>query len=90
MEQALLKVEHVHKYYGKLHAINDVSLEVRPGEIVGLLGHNGAGKSTLIKCLMGVIQSYTGKICIAGKNIRNNHEAIRENAGFLLEPAFCD
>lgn len=90
MSEPILKVDNLSKRYGDLQALSGVSFEVRPGEIVGLLGHNGAGKSTLIKCLMGSIQSYTGTITLGGSNIRRRHRAIRENAGFLLEPSFCD
>lgn len=90
MTDPILKVENLSKRYGSLRALGGVSFEVRPGEIIGLLGHNGAGKSTLIKCLMGAIQSYSGNILVGGRNIRSRHRAIRENVGFLLEPSFCD
>ena len=90
MNEPILNVEALDKRYGKLHAVNNVSFDIHPGEIVGLLGHNGAGKSTLIKCLMGVIHSYSGTIAVVGKDIRQKHWAIRKNVGFLLEPAFCD
>lgn len=90
MTAPILKVDQLNKHYGQLHAVNGVSFEVRPGEIIGLLGHNGAGKSTLIKCLMGSIRSYTGTITVNGCDIRKEHQAIREHMGFLLEPSFCD
>ena len=90
MKEPILRVESLNKHYGKLHAINGVSFDIRPGEIVGLLGHNGAGKSTLIKCLMDVVRSYSGTITVAGKDIRQKHWTVRKNVGFLLEPAFCD
>lgn len=86
----ILRVEQLNKRFGSLSAVKEVSFEVYPGEIVGLLGHNGAGKSTLIRCLMGVIRSYKGRVYIDGKNIRRFHYAVRDNAGFLLEPSFCD
>lgn len=90
MSDPILKVDNLSKRYGDLQALSGVSFEVLPGQIVGLLGHNGAGKSTLIKCLMGSIRSYTGTITLDGRNIRKRHRAIRDNAGFLLEPAFSD
>lgn len=90
METPILQVNSLNKHYGKLHALKDVSFQVYPGQIIGLLGHNGAGKSTLIKCLMGALKSYSGDILMAGQNIRGSHHVIREQAGFLLEPAFCD
>ena len=53
-----------------MHALKDVSIEVRRGEIVGLIGENGAGKSTLMKILCGVYQPDSGRILIAGKPTR--------------------
>lgn len=90
MTNELLTVEGLNKSYGKHKALKNVSFSVRSGEIIGLLGHNGAGKSTLIKCLMGSVQSYSGKIRVYGVNIRSDHHVIRDHVGFLLEPAFCD
>ena len=90
MTAPILHIYNLSKHYGKLRALNGVSFEVHPGEIVGLLGHNGAGKSTLIKCLMGSIQSYTGGIFINGSDILREHRSIRDHTGFLLEPSFCD
>ncbi len=90
MTNQILTVEGLSKSYGKHKALKDVSFVVRPGEIIGLLGHNGAGKSTLIKCLMGSIQSYTGNVRVFGINIRSDHHVIRDHMGFLLEPSFCD
>ena len=53
-----IKVENIEKFYGKNHALHNISFSLKSGEIVGLLGHNGAGKSTLIKCIMNVIKRY--------------------------------
>ena len=90
MGSEILQVEKLDKYYGDLRALNSISFQIHPGEIIGLLGHNGAGKSTLIKCLMGAVKSYTGDILISGRNIKHDHSAIVDNVGFLLEPSFCD
>ena len=48
-----IRVENVSKSFGVVRALEDVSLHVRPGEVVGLIGDNGAGKSTLVNCIMG-------------------------------------
>ena len=82
-----IKVENIEKFYGKNHALHNISFSLKSGEIVGLLGHNGAGKSTLIKCIMNVIKSYKGKILIDGKDIKKHQEIIAEECGFLLEPS---
>jgi ABC-type sugar transport system ATPase subunit len=66
----LLSVRHLTKRFGGLIAVNDVSLDVTPGEVVGLVGDNGAGKSTLIKCVSGVHQPDAGEIWFAGHPAR--------------------
>ena len=68
--EAMLSVRHLVKRFGGLTAVDDVSLEVMPGEVVGLVGDNGAGKSTLIKCVAGVYQGDAGEIFLEGKPVR--------------------
>jgi simple sugar transport system ATP-binding protein len=65
----LVKMENIDKYYGKVHALKGVNLEVFPGEVVGLIGDNGAGKSTLIKILSGVFPKNAGKIYWKGEEV---------------------
>ena len=65
-----LALEGINKSFPGVHALKDVSIEVRRGEIVGLIGENGAGKSTLMKILSGVYQPDTGRILIAGQPAR--------------------
>ncbi|MGP0088828.1 MAG: ATP-binding cassette domain-containing protein [Xanthobacteraceae bacterium] len=65
----LLRVERVNTFYDKSHILNDVSLDVREGEIVGLLGRNGAGKSTFLKTLAGLVPPASGTIEFEGRNI---------------------
>jgi ABC-type sugar transport system ATPase subunit len=55
--------------FGGIHAVDDVTVDLYPGEVVGLLGHNGAGKSTLIKMLSGAYQRDAGQILINGKKV---------------------
>ena len=62
MQDPILKIEHVSKFYPGVAALNDVSMEIRPGEVRALVGENGAGKSTLIKCIMGVEKPDIGTI----------------------------
>lgn len=63
----LVEMRNIHKRFGGVHAVNDVSLDVKPGEVVGVLGHNGAGKSVLMKTLSGAIQRDAGDILINGE-----------------------
>lgn len=62
-------VDHLTKSYGRFTALSDVSLSVRPGEVLGLIGPNGAGKTTLFECVAGVLPSETGSIGIDGRRI---------------------
>jgi simple sugar transport system ATP-binding protein len=74
----LVRMEHINKSFGKVQALDDVSLTVGRQEIVGLLGDNGAGKSTLIKILSGALTADGGEIYLHGKKvrIRNTSDAI--------------
>ncbi|SFI14189.1 branched-chain amino acid ABC transporter ATP-binding protein/permease [Albimonas pacifica] len=67
--EPLLKVEGVNAFYGKSHILDDARLEVRPGEIVALLGHNGAGKSTFLKTIAGLVPARSGSIRFAGREL---------------------
>jgi len=58
----MLKVENINVYYGQIHAIKDISFEVKEGEIVSLIGANGAGKSTILKTVSGIMHPKTGSI----------------------------
>jgi len=64
-----LKAENIHKFYGSVHALKGVDLEVWKGEVVGLIGDNGAGKSTLAGIIAGAIPKTAGKIYIKGKEV---------------------
>ena len=67
----MLKVEHIMVNYGDFQAISDVSLDMKEGEIVALLGSNGAGKSTTINTLSGMTDLRAGKITFMGQDISN-------------------
>ncbi len=67
---AMLSIRHLVKRFGGLTAVNDVSLDIIPGEVVGLVGDNGAGKSTLIKCVSGVYQPDGGEMLLEGRPVR--------------------
>ena len=65
----MLKVDNINVYYGKIHAIKDVSFTVGQGEIVALIGANGAGKSTTLKTVSGMLHSRGGSITFLGEDI---------------------
>lgn len=76
----------VSKHYGAVHAVDGVDLEVRPGELFGLIGHNGAGKSTLFKMMLGLIPLTAGEIFVAGASVRGRgFRGARRRIGYLPE-----
>ncbi|MEK7709924.1 MAG: ABC transporter ATP-binding protein [candidate division NC10 bacterium] len=83
----MLTVEAIHTYYGKSHILHGVSLEVRPGEVVGLLGRNGVGKSTTLKTIMGLIHPTEGRIVFEGQPIARTapHRLARLGIGYVPE-----
>ena len=66
----LVEMRDIHISFGGVKAVDGVSIDLYPGEVVGVLGHNGAGKSTLIKILSGAYQADTGKIIVDGKEAK--------------------
>ncbi|MCX8225199.1 MAG: ATP-binding cassette domain-containing protein [Sulfitobacter sp.] len=81
MMTPLVELKNISLSFGGVRAVDNVSLDLYPGEVVGLLGHNGAGKSTLIKILAGAYQMDEGEIWIEGKkvNIHSPRDARRHN-----------
>jgi rhamnose transport system ATP-binding protein len=77
----LLRTENISKSYDGVHALRDVSFELRVGEIHALVGENGAGKSTLIKIITGAVTSDTGKIELDGKAVTNNSPRLAKSLG---------
>ncbi len=72
-----------HDFNGVFKAVDDVSFEVRPGEIYGLLGPNGAGKTTCLRILSTVLKPTRGLAEVAGVNVMHDAEAVRRNIGFM-------
>ena len=69
MAENLIQMEHIHKYFPGVHALNDVHLSVKAGEVHALIGENGAGKSTLMKVLNGIYKKDGGRILYKGKEV---------------------
>ncbi len=78
----MLKVDKITKYYGNFKAVDNLSFEVKEGEIFGLLGVNGAGKTTTFRMIIGLLEPSFGKITLNGKPISYN---ITDQIGFLTE-----
>jgi ABC-2 type transport system ATP-binding protein len=83
----MIKTEHLSKRYEALTAVDDVSFEVRPGEVLGFLGPNGAGKSTTMRMLAGFIAPSGGKASICGHDVETDTLAAKASLGYLPEGA---
>ena len=77
----MIKIEHLVKNYGSNCAVDDISFEVKKGEIVGLLGPNGAGKSTTMNILTGYLSSTSGNVSVAGINVLENPLEAKKHIG---------
>ena len=85
----MLQIENLHRCYGDRVALAGVSFEVKPGEILGLLGANGAGKSTLLRTASGLQPPDAGSVRVAGHDVWAEHEAARAALGYAAEePSF--
>ncbi len=67
---AMLELKNVHAFYGKIHALKDVSIKVNKGEIVTLIGGNGAGKSTTLKTISGTLKPSSGQVLLNGEDLQ--------------------
>ncbi|MFD3158705.1 ABC transporter ATP-binding protein (plasmid) [Haloimpatiens sp. FM7330] len=87
----IVKINNATKYYikkkNKFYANNNISFNIKEGDIVGFLGKNGAGKTTLIKSICNLIKLDSGSICIKDKRIDKNPKVVHDNIGVVLEGA---
>ena len=87
MAETMLKIDNIHVYYGAIHALKGVSLEVHKGEIVTLIGANGAGKSTTLRTVSGLLAPKSGGISFLGENIAGMpaHEIVKHGISQVPE-----
>lgn len=87
MAEPMLKIDNIDVYYGAIHALKGISLEVNQGEIVTLIGANGAGKSTTLRTISGLLKPKNGSIAFMGKNIAGvpAHQIVREGISQVPE-----
>jgi ABC-2 type transport system ATP-binding protein len=85
-------VEHITKMYGEQKALDDVSFNIKSGEVVGFLGPNGAGKSTMMKIITCFLPQTSGKASVCGFDVSEQSLEVRENVGYLAEhnPLYLD
>jgi len=87
---SIVRLEHVEKYFGAVHALRDISLSIRRNEIVGLIGDNGAGKSTLIKVMTGVLEPTSGRIYIRDEEVDPAEYSVRMAHDLSIETVYQD
>ena len=81
----MVEVKNLVKIFGETLAVDHLNMEVKEGEIFGMLGLNGAGKSTTMRCMLSLIKPDAGTISFFGKNIKTHREFILRNIGCLIE-----
>lgn len=81
----VIKVENLTKKFGDFTAVNNISFEVKKGEIFGFLGANGAGKTTAMKMLIGIAKPTSGKAEVAGFDVFTQPEDIKKNIGYMSQ-----
>jgi ABC-2 type transport system ATP-binding protein len=87
----ILAVENLGKVYGDLRAVDGLSFQLQPGEVLGLVGPNGAGKTTTLRCLSGILPPTSGAVRIAGHDLRDDPVAAKRALAFLPdEPRLFD
>src|SRR5258708_452044 len=89
MMQFLVETEGLSRHFGEVSAVEDVTLFVRPGEVLALLGPNGAGKTTTMLMLAALLSPSTGSARVAGFDVISQAQDVRRHVGIMLdEPGF--
>ncbi len=90
--ETMVKIQNLSKLFGVFTAVDNISFEVKRGEVLGFLGPNGAGKSTTMKMITGFLSPSGGQITVGGADIGNNPLAVKRQIGYLPEgaPAYPD
>ncbi len=87
METAILSIKNLHKRYGKIHAVNNVSLEIQKGNVYGILGPNGSGKSTTLGIVLNVVNKTSGEYSWFGGTMKT-HDALKKVGAIIERPNF--
>ncbi len=84
--QPLLRLDGVNTYYGQIHILQDLNIEVGKGELVCLLGGNASGKSTTLKTILGIVRSRTGTVTFDGEDVTDRPTSYRIKRGIAIVP----
>lgn len=87
MENSILSIKNLHKKYGKVHAVNDVSLDIYKGNVYGILGPNGSGKSTTLGIVLNVVNKTSGEYSWFGGKLET-HDALKKVGAIIERPNF--
>jgi len=87
LESSILSIKNLHKRYGKIHAVNNVSLEIQKGNVYGILGPNGSGKSTTLGIVLNVVNKTSGEYSWFG-GLTETHEALKKVGAIIERPNF--
>ncbi len=86
----IIQIEHISKHFGNVHAVNDLSIDVREGELFAFLGVNGAGKSTTISILCGQLAKDSGTVTVDGHDMDTHPALIKEKLGVVFQQSVLD
>ncbi|MFD2445277.1 ABC transporter ATP-binding protein [Bacillus sp. CGMCC 1.16607] len=85
MQKNVIELENIYKSYGNVKAVDGISLKIKKGEVLGIIGANGAGKSTTLEIMMGLRKSDSGSVKILGMDIQEASNEIKQKIGIQLQ-----
>jgi ABC-2 type transport system ATP-binding protein len=85
--EPIIRIRNLNKFYGDKQVLNDVSLDIYPGQVIGYIGPNGAGKSTTVKILSGLLPDFSGEVQVKGIDIRQYPLEVKSLIGYVPEMA---
>jgi len=85
--EPIIQISKLNKYYGDKHVLNDISLDIYPGQVIGYIGPNGAGKSTTVKILCGLLSDFQGDVIVKGFDVRKKTLEVKALIGYVPEMA---
>jgi len=83
----IISIRNLSKYYGEKQVLNNISMDILPGQVIGYIGPNGAGKSTTVKILSGLLSDFTGEVLVKGLCVKENPVAVKSLIGYVPELA---